>query len=286
MLDSRFGTGRKTARHSAIAVCLLACATATRAAEPAPRAADYLRDAYRQDAGKCRFSRADGTPLKLTEKPVMRWANDDDWSGDVFVWSDGELPAVIGCVLSGPFDPLRYVYHEFHLLADKPIAPADVQDGRRWEPATGLERKPLPSAPAPADSASGRLVQMRKIARSFTAQMEADGRWELRLLPQPLLRYGKEQGDVLDGALFCYVWTKGTDPELVLLLECRRDGGKPTWHYAPVLFTNRALWLKHEDREVWHADPHQEPAGKLATNIYTTAFARSMPAMKEADLPP
>ncbi|HVX12864.1 MAG TPA: hypothetical protein VHC22_16900 [Pirellulales bacterium] len=278
--------GCKILRRVAIVVCLLTFAAITRAAEPAPpRTADYLREAYREDAEKCHFSRADGTPLKLAKKPIMRWTNDDDWSGDVFVWSDGETPAVIGCILSGPFDSLRYVYHEFHLLSDKPIAGADVQDGRRWEPATKLERELLADVPPPAGSASGRLVQMRKIARSFTAQMEADGRWELRLLPQPLIRFGKEDGDVLDGALFCYVWTKGTDPELILLLECRRDGREPAWHYAPVLFTNREVWLKHEDREVWHAEPHQEPAGKLATGIYTTAFARSIPAKKEADVP-
>jgi hypothetical protein len=92
------------------------------------------------------------------------------------------------------------------------------------------------------------------------------------------MRYGDEHGDVIDGALFCYVWTKGTDPEVILLVECRRTDGELAWYYAPVLFTNRAVWLKHDDREVWHADPHQEPAGKLTTQIYTTAFARSIPA--------
>jgi hypothetical protein len=241
-----------------------------------PSVADYLRAAYREDADKLAFARADGQPLALRSEPIMRWHNDDDWSGDVFVWTHEGRPEVIGCILSGPFDRLRYIYHEFHLLADKPIAGADVQDARRWQPAEGLKRERLADAPQPAASASARLVQMRKIARGFTATMEADGRWELRLLPQPLMRYGDEDGDVIDGALFCYVWTKGTDPEVLLLLECRRDG-ELAWDYAPVLFTNRAVWLKREGREVWHAEPHHEPAGKVTTQIYTTAFARSIP---------
>lgn len=250
------------------------------AEEPKPDTApDPVREAYRADAERLEFYRdADHRQrLKLVEKPIMRWANDDDWSGDVFVWTHGGRPEVIGCILSGPFNELRYIYHEFHLLAEKPIAPATVQNGRRWAPAEGLKVEQLSDAAPPAGAATARLTQMRAIARGFTADMEADGRWELRLLPQPLMRYGDEQGDVIDGALFCYVWTKGTDPEVILLVECRRSEGELAWYYAPVLFTNRAVWLKRGGREVWHADPHREPAGNENTNIYTTAFARSIP---------
>lgn len=249
------------------------------AEEPKPEAAaDPVREAYRADAERLEFYRdADHQQrLKLVEKPIMRWANDDDWSGDVFVWTHDGRPEVIGCILSGPFDQMRYIYQEFHLLADKPIAPATVQNGRRWAPAEGLKVERLDDAPSPAATVTARLTQMRAIARGFTADMEADGRWELRLLPQPLMRYGDEQGDVIDGALFCYVWTKGTDPEVILLVECRRAEGELAWFYAPVLFTNRAVWLKRGGREVWHADPHREPAENTSTNIYTTAFARSI----------
>jgi hypothetical protein len=52
-----------------------------------------------------------------------------------------------------------------------------------------------------------------------------DGKpWELRLLPKPLYRYASRSQKVLDGALFAYVWTRGTDPEWLLLLEARDDG--------------------------------------------------------------
>lgn len=249
--------------------------------EPAARpAADYVREAYREDAEKCDFALADGTKLKLAKDPVMRWSNDDDWSGDVFVWTHEERPAVIGCVLSGPFDDTRNLYQEFHLLYDQPIAPARVQDGRSWTPKQGLERKRVPDAPPPAAGRGARLVQMRKIARRFSGYMEAGGRWELRLLPQPLVRYEGEQGDVLDGALFSYVWTKGTDPEVILLLECRRERNELSWHYAPVLFTNREVWLKQNDHEVWHVEPHREPPGRLSTNVYTTGFARTIRKQK------
>ncbi|HUY34324.1 MAG TPA: hypothetical protein VMV69_16375 [Pirellulales bacterium] len=249
------------------------------AAEKGP-APDPIRAAYRQDAeGYTFYHDAErNQPLKLVEKPIMRWANDDDWTGDVFAWTHDGRPEVVGCILSGPgADKSRNVYHEFHLLAEKPIAPADVQNGRRWQPAEGLKIERLPDAPKPAETAAARLTQMRQIARGFTAFMFAEGTWELRLLTQPLMRYGDEKSDVIDGALFSYVWTKGTDPELILLVECRRDDREPAWYFAPARFSNRGVWLKRADKDVWGVYGHDEPAGKVSTKIYTTAFARTIP---------
>src|SRR5262249_52453190 len=94
------------------------------------------------------------------------------------------------------------------------------------------------------------------------------GEWELRLLPQPLIRYQPKDGPVIDGALFTFVWTRGTDPELVLLLECRKTSAGRGWFYASVRFSNRALWLKHHDIEVWRGPVHQEPAGESGL-LYT-----------------
>lgn len=254
-------------------------AAATLADEPEkPATTDPLREVYREDAEKCAFSTADGESLKLVNEPIMRWTNDGDWSGDVFVWTHKGRPELIGCLLSGPgAGNLRYIWHEFHLLAEKPIAPATIQNGRRWEPAEGLKLEPAPDAPQPAQSASARLVQMRSIARSFTPYMAAESTWELRLLPQPLLRYGEAESDAIDGALFAYVWPKGTDPEFILLLECRRTDRETAWYYAPVRFSNRALWLKHGEKEVWRVAGHGEPKANATSLIYTTGFARAIP---------
>src|SRR4051794_40545295 len=65
---------------------------------------DYLRESYHADAAKYAFrsDEASEKDLKFVEKPVMRWANDDDWSGDVYVWTHEGRPEVVGCILSGP----------------------------------------------------------------------------------------------------------------------------------------------------------------------------------------
>lgn len=245
----------------------------------ASAAGDYLRESYQADAAKYVFHRSgsDEEPLKFVEKPIMRWSNDNDWSGDVFVWTKQGRPDVIGCILSGPSgESNRNVFHEFHLLANEPIAPADLLTKRRWVPKSGLDVTPVKDAPEPAKSVPGRLLQMRQITRKFTAHMEADGHWELRLLPQPLYRFGDDESDVVDGALFSYVWTKGTDPEVILLLECRKTAGKLAWHFAPVRFSTRQVWLKYEEQEMWRVDSHREPAGDATDQIYTTAYARTM----------
>lgn len=241
-------------------------------------ARDYLRDAYLADAQRYTFLH-DDAELQLVEKPIMRWDTDDDWSGDVFVWAHQGRPEVVGCILSGPGSPTsRHVYHEFHLLADHPIPPVDLHTKRRWGPKEGIKITEVSGAPVPAKTAAARLVQMRQISRKFTAHMEADGEWELRLLPHPLYRFGDEQGAVLDGALLAYVWSKGTDPELILLLECRKTAaGKLAWHFAPVRFSTRRLWLEYEEKEVWQADSHREPNSGNNDTAYTTAYARAIP---------
>lgn len=242
---------------------------------------DHLRESYHADAARYAFrKKAAEEDLQFIDKPIMRWANDNDWSGDVFVWTHQGRPEVIGCMLSGPSgEANRMVFHEFHLLATTPIAPVDLFTKRRWAPKEGLRSTPVRDAPKPAENAAGRLVQMRHITRKFTAHMEADGLWELRLLPQPLFRYGDEKSDVVDGALFSYVWTKGTDPELILLLECRKSEDKLAWHFAPVRFSNRQVWLEDEGQEVWRAESHREPPGNATDLIYTTAYARTMPRL-------
>jgi hypothetical protein len=259
---------------------------------PAGGPLEFLRGQYREDAEKYVFH-ADAErkmEFKLIDKPIMRWATDNDWSGDIFVWTFDGRPGVVGCMLSGPSgETNRLAFHEFHLLDEKPIAPAELQTHRQWKPEKGLPRMAIEGAPPPAATASRRLAQMRQMAREFTAHLQAESDWELRLLPQPLFRYGEpEEGDkayVVDGALFTWIWSRGIDPEVILLLECRRTDEGLAWHYAPVRFSNRPVWLKLGDKEVWRVDSHNEPAGGVTSDIYTTAYARTFPADSKPESP-
>lgn len=116
---------------------------------------------------------------------------------------------------------------------------------------TGIELKPVPGTPTPADSPAQRGTQGRGLARNFSGRSLSDAgeSWELRLLPRPLYRY--EGPDVIEGAVFALVSTAGTDPEILLLLEARKTPEGPRWLFAAARFSDMNLWLKHKDQEVW-----------------------------------
>ncbi len=133
-----------------------------------------------------------------------------------------------------------------------------------WGPQAGLDRKELPGAGAPAATAGARLVQIRRLAQEFTGH-EVDGegkRWDLRLLPAPLYRYPAAKTGVVDGALFTLVSNAGTDPEVLLVIEARRQGGKTRWEYACGRFSDRSLYVRRNDKEVWTSVRNE-------TNVHT-----------------
>ena len=195
---------------------------------------------------------------KLKPPPVLRWnqpvRGGDD--GAVYVWLRGGRPAVIGTIFAWPLpDGRRNVVHELHSLDTVPLS-VDWQGRVRWTPdKAGVTFASIPEAPVPAKSAPQRLVQMRALARKFSAR-SIDGNekdWELRLLPAPLYRYEiEEPKDALDGGIF--VMAQGTDPEILLLIEARQENGTWTWQYAAGRFSDRKLRLKLGDEEVWSVD--------------------------------
>jgi hypothetical protein len=199
--------------------------------------------------------------LELRREPVYAWTNPIramHQSGLVFIWTSHGRPEAIGTIFSSTDGRgHRGVNHELHSLS---LSTFDVT--RRgthenlWRPRTvGIELTPIEGAPAPAGSPAARLAQMRAIAREFLASTRDDreNRRELRLLSQPLYRYESTDPQVLDGALFAYVTSAGTDPEALMLIEARRtsDGGKPVWHRGFARFTDLNLSVQHRGKEVF-----------------------------------
>ena len=102
-----------------------------------------------------------------------------------------------------------------------------VRNGNNfWTPSkASLAGERMAEAPAPATTARMRLVQMRRLSEQFAARTEPmnEPPNELRMLTQPLYRYGDEAAEVIDGALFGF--TETTDPEVLLVLEAVRPRG-------------------------------------------------------------
>src|SRR4030095_6434606 len=62
----------------------------------------------------------------------------------------------------------------------------------------------------------------------------------------------------IDGALFTLVSTAGTDPEVLLVVEAREEGGKVRWEYACGRFSDWELRVKRKDKEVFASVPSDE----------------------------
>lgn len=78
---------------------------------------------------------------------------------------------------------------------------------------------------------------------------------ELRALTHPIYRYGDGQAELVDGAIFAFA--QATDPEILLLLEARRENGKPaSWWWAAARMSMVPLDLKYRGQLVWNVDWH------------------------------
>jgi hypothetical protein len=198
-------------------------------------------------------------PLKLVEQPLRFYTNpvrSNDQHGAIFLWTEEGRPAVIGSIWSAlnlQNPAVRFVTHEWHSLLSDPDVTATREGRPLWTSGeAGIAWEPLSGAPLPAASRSARLVQMRAIARRYSATIQTQGESELRLMEQPLFRYAEGTAGVIDGAIFDFAMT--TDPELLLLVEARDSGGKRGWQIAFARFGNKAMAVKDGDRTVWSCE--------------------------------
>jgi hypothetical protein len=197
--------------------------------------------------------------LELSPKPLLHWdnpaANGED--GAVYVWMLDGRPEVIGTMftLFSRGAGQRILKHSLHSLASGPLT-ADHLGQRVWTPnAKGLDFRPIADAPDPAGSSRLRLLQMKSLAKDFSGKLVdlKDRNVELRLLPQPIIRYEPTRADVQDGAIFALA--EGTDPQALVVIEARRHESQWRWEAAFARFHFVTLYGYHKQQEVWRVDP-------------------------------
>jgi hypothetical protein len=198
--------------------------------------------------------------VKLSPEPVYVWTNptsNGGQEGAVFLWTYRGRAEAIATIFVQPPTGRREIIHELHSLS---LSVLDVsrEGAHTWTPeASGINLTPIPGSPAPASSPAARHVQMRSVTRGFSGNTidRNDKRSELRLLPQPFYRYESTDPQVVDGAVFAFVSSAGTDPEAILVIEARRPspGADPVWQSGYARFTDHRLWLRHKGAEVFTA---------------------------------
>lgn len=221
--------------------------------------------------------------LTVSDHPLMTYAHpwqEGTTHGGFFVWTREGCAEVIAAIWStGPEDGERLVFHEFHSFSKSPLAETKV--GRTtWAP-TGVERKLIEGAGQPKSNAGLRLAQMKSLAREFTGYSTPHGKeLKLRTAVQPVFRYDSKSPDVIDGAIFPMFaeW----DPDIILLIEARKDGDDVKWYYAHGRFNGCPLRLEHNGEDVWNEG--LVPLRVKKSNFFAAIVERrTLPAPKPDD---
>jgi hypothetical protein len=230
-------------------------------------------------------------PEAMTPHPVLRWRNvtrgTQESEGVFVLWVSKGRPEASASIY--PWEGT--IAHEFVSLSRGALLVA--REGGRviWSPETsGVEFKDIPDAPAPADTPTARLRQMKVLADRFKVTMtgwkaDRSDREELRLLPKPLYRAelseapGPNPGWI-DGGVFAFV--QGTDPEAILMLEVVRQNGRSRWQYAFARATSAGLEARRDKTVVWAVDflvgraTSLKPQMTLSRPVGTSASGRAV----------
>ena len=270
--------GARIMRTLAFALVLLTLVPFVQAQEPniAALAELHLREAA---AYAIFLDEGQQQPLELQKEPVFKWQNllrETGQLGAVYVWTREGRPELLGTIFSQHEDKQRVVVHEFHTLSERVLSvrpPKDVL--REWKPKGSFPIKPLADAPAVSENASQRLLQLRSLAREFSAVTRSGNeRTEMRLAPRPLVRYQPTRSDVLNGALFAFLSSAaGTDPEVVLMIEARRADAHAkdwTWHAGIARFTDRDLVVTRNNAELFSSVADDRLKAKVEDNYRWT----------------
>jgi hypothetical protein len=221
---------------------LLLLMLAALAADPAPldgQESTRQADLAKLAAGKARqvqMTSKDDKQTKLHDQPLLRWSNPTAGSvyGEVYLWSHEGRPAAIASIYRW-FHPYKDCTFEVVSTSQSPIT-AREGEGVLWQSEKlAIEFKPFDNAPPVDRTAPGRLNQLRRLARRFSAEL-VDNRGgetikrELRLLNQPLYQYDSAASKIVDGALFALV--EVTDPEAWIIIEAVEGKAGLKWQYA------------------------------------------------------
>ncbi len=236
--------------------------------------ADAFAETAKQIAAEYSIEAGDQT-LKLRADPVLKWTDPENGEvyGNVFVWTDAGRPAVIASIYKW-YRPHTHSTHEFQSLSTKSIL-AQRDGQKEWRCIqSGVDWKPVPGAASVGQTAVQRLARMRMTARKFSLKMTNRDQSvdQLRILARPLYRYeiadtDSPASEVLDGALFAYA--RGTDPEVLLLLEVRQESGQPRLYYALARSNFVPMSATFEGKEVWSVEKLDNKSMHAKTEPYT-----------------
>lgn len=134
------------------------------------------------------------------------------------------------------------------------------------------------------DTATRRLVMMRRIANSVTFEFKKRDWTEARLLTQPIYRYSSPTNSITDGAIFAF--SESNDPEAFLHVwhQKSEDGVSGKWFWLAAASTSLPLRLKQEDQVQWEK-PEYWSSARTADSAYVEALVSRHPDLVDPTTP-
>ncbi|MBI3861395.1 MAG: hypothetical protein HY290_05825 [Planctomycetia bacterium] len=203
--------------------------------------------------------------VELVANPVFRYSDEERFIPDatLWVWTRSSRPVAFQKVEGnnhggGQMWTICFASLSENLLSVKwPV-------GREFQTRTpGVRFAPFSNSDAPADKVRARTLQIKALKDRFTGRLnvnaEGNGGAETRFMVKPLFEYADPDTKLPLGAIFGMTST-GTNPDLLLLIEARRDAeGKLRWEYAHARMTSASIRVRLDDVEVW-SQPNMSPS--------------------------
>ncbi|MFM9965796.1 MAG: hypothetical protein ACKV2Q_31835 [Planctomycetaceae bacterium] len=230
-----------------------------------------------EEIGKWKFQFEDEKlgSIVAEKDSALRWAWTDNGRayGNLFVLSAQDRPVAIVEFFTW-YSPIQGAYFQCTSLTNSPMT-AKRSGQEIWRPTkSNVVMKDFPDAPAPAKTATARLVQMRRLAEAF--QVEVDDKRateitarQLRLMSRPVHRYGKSEGTVLDGALFSFAVS--SDPGAILVLEVVSTPDGPRWQYGFARVWSYGARASYDGKRIWEIE-EVNPRADMKADFYLNAL--------------
>ena len=240
-----------------LAMASLCLATNIAAAQGEARSIERTRDSFERSAAKIQITHQDtDRPLTRKLEPVLNWSNPERKTivGVLYLWTLDARPQVAMCMFPSSSDSYDI---ECQSLSESPLSARE--DGMIiWQPAeAGIRWQELEAGKTAGKTPAARLIQMRQLAREFSAKLVLDDKADkqLRLQTTPVYRYDSQRlpDGIIDGSVFTFV--QGTDPEVLLLLEAyeteQPEKETVAWRYALARMTMVATEVSYRSNSIW-----------------------------------
>jgi len=197
----------------------------------------------------------EGEKIKSLDAPLLRWTNPytNIRDGVLVGWVDeAGVPVAAAQICLTPNSTTQWAIELQSLSVESFTLSNDKIES--WKPSRpGVQWHRYDKVGIPAKNEQRRLVQMRTLARRFRGDDDFENEESvLRLLPNPLVRYSKPDRGLVDGGMFALV--HGTDPEMLVMIEARRDDNQQeaAYHWALAPMTSFELHGYLDHQQVWH----------------------------------